>query len=227
MCGRYALYSDADTLAARFGLSAAADIRPRYNIAPSQEIPAIRCSPADGGRALGWLRWGLVPPWAESLATGYSMINARAETVADKPAFLNAFRHRRCLIPADGYYEWQQTAGGKQPYYIHLEDRAPMAFAGLWETWRDPRGKPLESCAIIVIGANARLRAIHDRMPVILPPHAYERWLAPDSTDPAGLTELLLPYPAEALEAYPIGTRVNNPGNEGPGCLEPLHERIR
>ncbi|MDQ3583959.1 MAG: SOS response-associated peptidase [Pseudomonadota bacterium] len=222
MCGRYALYADPETLVARFDLWRTPDLRPRYNIAPSQEIPAIRRS-REGRRELTLLRWGLVPHWATE-TSGHSMINARAETVATKPAFRGAFRWRRCLIPADGFYEWKKAGRIRQPYFIRPKDGLPLAFAGLWEEWRSPDGQAIGSCAIIVTRANALLQPIHDRMPVILEPHAYGPWLSTDITDTEDLTQLLVPFPPENMKAYPVDRWVNNPRNEGAACVGPVIE---
>jgi putative SOS response-associated peptidase YedK len=220
MCGRFALYSNPQTLARRFGAHAPADLKARYNVAPTQIIPIVR---QEGeGRRFALARWGLIPHWAKEMDTGYSTINARAETVATKPAFRSAFRHRRCLVPTDGFYEWQAVPGSKvkQPYFIGLRDQEPMALAGLWERWRSPEGDELESCSIIVTDANDLMRPIHDRMPVILDPADWDAWLAPDAGDLGVLQGLLRPFPAEAMAARPVSTRVNSPRNDIPECLE-------
>ncbi len=222
MCGRYALTTDPRKLARRFGAEPPPDLPPRYNVAPSQTIPIVRREAE--GRRFALARWGLVPSWAKDLKLGYSTINARAETVARKPAFRSAFRRRRCLIPADGFYEWQASTQTKltQPWFIALKDQEPMAFAGLWEHWTDPAGEVLESCCIIVTEANALMRPIHDRMPVILDPVNWDAWLDPEAHDPASLQALLMPYPANAMTAWPVGTKVNNPRHDAPDCLERL-----
>jgi len=220
MCGRFALYSNPQTLARRFGAQVPTDLKARYNVAPTQTIPIVR---QEGeGRRFALARWGLIPHWAKEMDTGYSTINARAETVATKPAFRSAFRHRRCIVPADGFYEWQAVPGSKvkQPYFIGLRDQEPMALAGLWERWRSPEGDELESCSIIVTGANDLMRPIHDRMPVILDPADWDAWLAPDAGDLGVLQGLLRPFPAEALTARPVSTRVNSPRNDVLECLE-------
>jgi putative SOS response-associated peptidase YedK len=217
MCGRYALYADPKTLVARFELPRTPDLLRCYNIAPSQEVPAIRRS-QEGRRELTLLRWGLVPHWAQAETTGHSLINARAETVASKPAFRSAFRRRRCLIPADGFYEWNKAGRTRQPYFIRIKDGLPLAFAGLWEEWRDPDGQA-GSCAIIVTRANALVQPIHDRMPVILEPRAYGQWLSTDITDAEDLTQLLVPFPRENMKAYPVDRWVDNPQNEGAACV--------
>ncbi|MDD1630476.1 MAG: SOS response-associated peptidase, partial [Methylococcaceae bacterium] len=184
------------------------ELSPHYNVAPSQNIPIVR----DEGekRHFALARWGLIPHWAKDMKIGYSTINARAETVSSKPAFRNAFRHRRCLIPADGFYEWQVIPG------------EPMAFAGLWERWRSPEGEELESCSIIVTEANEIMRPIHDRMPVILAPCDWDAWLEPDAKDAGGLQGLLKPYSAEGMAAWPVTTKVNSPRNDSLECMEAL-----
>lgn len=220
MCGRFALYSNPQTLARRFGAQAPADLKARYNVAPTQTIQIVR---QEGeGRQFALARWGLIPHWAKEMDTGYSTINARAETVATKPAFRSAFRHRRCLVAADGFYEWQAVPGSKvkQPYFIGLRDQEPMALAGLWERWQSPEGDELESCSIIVTDANDLMRPIHDRMPVILDPTDWNSWLAPDAGDLGMLQSLLRPFPAEVMAARPVSTRVNSPRNDIPECLE-------
>jgi putative SOS response-associated peptidase YedK len=222
MCGRFALYSDPFTLARRFETDAPPELRPRYNVAPSQNIPIVR--EVGEKRRFAMARWGLVPHWAKDVKIGYSMINARAETMAEKPAFRNAFRHRRCLIPADGFYEWQAIAGSKvkQPWFIVLGDSEPMAFAGLWEQWRTPEGEELESCSIIVTEANEIMRPIHERMPVILAPDDWNAWLGTESRDIQALQNLLKPYPAEDMVAWPVSTKVNSPRNDSVECVEAL-----
>ncbi len=216
MCGRFALGLSPDDLTAFFGLVEAPEYGPRYNIPPSTSILSIRA--AEGVRRADPLRWGLVPHWAKEVKTGYALINARAETLATKPAFRDAFRRRRCLIPAEGFYEWQAQAGGagKQPYFVSRTDGAPMAFAGLWERWRSPQGEPLESCVIIVTAANALIQPIHDRMPVLLDPEDFGRWLDPTNQDVDALKGLLRSYPPERLQAWPVSRRVNNPRNDDP-----------
>lgn len=223
MCGRYLLSTPAEKIAAAFGVNRTLPpLVARYNIAPTQMIPIIRAE--DGGRALAMVRWGLVPFWAEDPSIGNRLINARAETAASKPAFRAAFERRRCLVPADGFYEWKKIAPkAKQPILIRPADHGPMAMAGLWERWRpkNGEGEPIESCTILTCGPNELIADIHDRMPVILEPHEYDRWLDPEATDAAGLAELLDPYPAELLEAYPVSRRINSPGHEGPECAAP------
>jgi putative SOS response-associated peptidase YedK len=220
MCGRFALYSDPFILAKRFEADVLPELRPRYNVAPTQSIPIVR--EESGKRRFARAHWGLIPHWAKDMDIGYHTINARAETVASKPAFRNAFRYRRCLIPANGFYEWQVVPGSKikQPWFIVLRDREPMAFAGLWERWRSPEGEDLESCSIIVTEANELMRPIHDRMPVILAPGNWDAWLEAEVKDAAGLQGLLKPYSAEDMEAWPVSTLVNSPRNDLAECVE-------
>jgi len=222
MCGRFALYSDPFALARRFEADAPPELHPRYNIAPTQNIPIVR---EEGEkRRFALVRWGLVPHWAKDVKIGYSMINARAETVASKPAFRNAFRYRRCLITADGFYEWQVIPGSKtkQPWFIVLGNQEPMAFAGLWEQWRSPEGEELESCSIIVTDANELIKPIHDRMPVILAPDDWNAWLETDAKNVQALQNLLKPYSAEDMAAWPVSTTVNSPRNDTAECINML-----
>jgi putative SOS response-associated peptidase YedK len=167
------------------------------------------------------LRWGLVPPWAEDQKIGNRLINARAETAAGKPSFRAAFKRRRCLVPADGFYEWQKVGRAKQPYYIRLKDGAPFAFAGLWEHWQGADGEIIESCTLLTTEANDLMRPIHERMPVMLKPEDFGRWLDRDAPAGKALAALLCPYPAEAMTAYPVSAHVNNPRNDGPACVAP------
>ncbi len=222
MCGRYNLIADAQAFIDAFQVINRLDWRPRYNIAPSQEVPAIR-QETEGRKAV-LLRWGLIPHWAKEEKFGYRTINARAETVHTKPAFRSAFKRRRCLIPATGFYEWRKLNRHKQPYNIRLKDRELFAFAGLWEHWQSPEGAEIESCTIIVTDANEVLKPIHDRMPVILDPDQYDSWLDPQLQDPEILKPLLKPYPSERLEYWPVSRRVGNPANDDPSLVEPLEE---
>jgi putative SOS response-associated peptidase YedK len=223
MCGRFALYSDPSTLAHRFSAGVLPDIRPRFNVAPTQNILIVR--EESDKRHFAWARWGLIPHWAKDVDIGYSTINARAETVADKPVFRDAFRRRRCLIPADGFYEWQAKPGSKakQPWFLVLRNRLPMALAGLWERWRSPEGEEVESCSIIVTEANTLMQPIHDRMPVILAPGHWDAWLETSSYDARTLQNLLKPYPNEDMAAWKVSTKVNSPKNDFEECIEALH----
>lgn len=218
MCGRYTLTTPGDVLAAALGLESVPELPPRYNIAPSQPVAIVRAGDARR-RELALARWGLIPHWAKEATIGARTINARAETVAEKPAFRDSFRRRRCLIPADGFYEWQKREGGKQPYLLRLRDGAPFAFAGLWSRWRDPgSGESLDTCAIVTTTPNELAATVHDRMPVILPATAYEEWLDPEAPGPAAL---LAPFPAERMTAVAVSRRVNDPTHDAPDCLAP------
>jgi putative SOS response-associated peptidase YedK len=219
MCGRYTLSTPVDKLAEEFGLAGPLPgLQSSYNIAPTQEVPAVVAS--NGGRRLEMLRWGLIPSWADDPEIGSRMINARSETVAEKPSFRRAFKERRCLIPADGFYEWRKENGGKQPYHFRMKDGRPFAFAGLWESWDRYGDGEIQSCTILTTGANDLVSDIHHRMPVILPHEDYELWLTSTIREPDQLLPLLAPYPADGMEAYPVSRRVNNPSNNEPGCVE-------
>jgi putative SOS response-associated peptidase YedK len=211
MCGRFTLRTPLSKVIAQLGLPLATDVPARYNIAPSQEILAVRLGPA--GKELTPIRWGFLPTWAPD-ATG-AMINARSETAASKPTFREAFRQRRCLIPADGFYEWKKAGRRKEPHYIDLTDGRPFAFAGLWERWRDT-----DTCAILTTAANPLLKPLHERMPVILNPPSFDRWLDPAAA-PEQLQPLLAAYPSEAMRVTPVGLRVNSVANDDATCLEP------
>jgi putative SOS response-associated peptidase YedK len=219
MCGRYTLASPTERLAEEFGVDAASiELAPNYNVAPTQQVAAVLDE--GGQRRLEVLRWGLIPPWADDPGIGSRMINARSETAPGKPSFRRAFRERRCLIPADGFYEWQRTNGAKQPYYIHMEGGRPFAFAGLWESWSKGGEGEVRTCTILTTGANALVGEVHDRMPVILAHDAYDVWLDPAS-ERDELTGLLAPYPEDEMEAYPVSRFVNSPSNNDPRCIEP------
>ncbi len=221
MCGRFALFSPEEILAAMFGVEGDRFPPASYNIAPSRDVAAVRIAPEGrAGRELALLRWGLIPSWAKDPAIGYRMINARVETAPEKPAFRSAFRRRRCLVPADGFYEWQKAGARKQPYYVRMADGKPFAFAGLWEQWEGPDGA-VASCTLLTTGANDLVAPIHDRMPVILSPGDFGSWLDPDVRDPAALLPLLKPFPPGAMAAFPVRTLVNNPSADDPRCIEP------
>lgn len=246
MCGRFTLRTPQSVLVEHFDLAARGQrslpgFEARYNIAPTQEIAVIRANSA-GGREVAMMRWGLVPSWSKEVAAGPPLINARAETLAEKPAFRVAFRRRRCLIPADGFYEWRNDGdrSKKQPFYIHRPDRGLFAFAGLWETWTSsrpvtthstrsadpssPDGAPasrltIDSCTIITTSANATLRELHERMPVVLARNDYQRWLDPRGDDLATLRDLLVPCPDNELVAEPVSNHVNRVANDDPRCI--------
>ncbi|MBI5510604.1 MAG: SOS response-associated peptidase [Deltaproteobacteria bacterium] len=222
MCGRYSLSTPGDELARVFEIPGAVVVLPRYNIAPTQGVPVVR-TPGGAPRELAILRWGLVPSWAKEPTSGARLINARAETVAEKPAFKDAFRTRRCLVVADGFFEWQKRDGGKQPFHIRRRDGGPFAFAGLWERWAGPQAPAVETCTVITTAANALLLPIYDRMPVILRPEAYATWLDPKPVDRDRLLALLRPANAEELVAVPVSTAVNNPANDDRSCVAPLY----
>ena len=250
MCGRFTLTSPVEELAGMFNVLVKTGLTPRYNIAPTQPVVCVRqpssvasdeASPnTASSRELVEMRWGLIPHWAKDPAIGTRMINARSESVAEKPAYKDAFRKRRCLVLADGFYEWRRLKGGKQPYFIYLEDRRPFAFAGLWARWKPRAGQleeisggraqalPLsadgrvESCTFLTTGPNELMEPIHDRMPVILPPECWDAWLDPENRDGRGLADLLRPYAAEKMCAHPVSTHVNKPANDDPQCIEPL-----
>lgn len=218
MCGRFAFYSPTEAVSRLFGVDQTDDRPPRYNIAPTQPAPVVR-QLSDSSRELVSLRWGLVPFWAKDPAIGNRMINARAETVASKPAFRNAFRRRRCLVVADGFYEWQKQVGGKQPWYVSLRSQEPFAMAGLWESWRESEEAPqLETCTIVTTRPNTMMVELHNRMPAILLPAAADRWLDPASEADA-LNAVLEPLDPGLLEAIPVSRKVNNPVNEGPELI--------
>ncbi|MEN8172721.1 MAG: SOS response-associated peptidase [Chloroflexota bacterium] len=227
MCGRYTLTITLDEFVAAFpGLKieiGSDDFFPRYNIAPTQPIPVIR---DDGDRQLKFHHWGLIPSWAKDKKFASRMINARSETAAQKPSFREAFRARRCLIPADGFFEWIKVEGTKKklPVYIHLKSKAPFAFAGLWETWTSPQGEVIPSAVILTTEPNRLVAKVHNRMPVILPRDAYDLWLDPEEKDPAVLAHLLKPYPADQMAQYPVSTLASYPSNEGPQVIEPLQK---
>lgn len=221
MCGRFTQRSKLNLLLQQFSLQDAdwLPTDPRYNIAPSQEVVAVRTDSA-GNREAAQLRWGLIPSWADDPKIGYRMINARAETVASKPSFRTAFKRRRCLIPADGFYEWKKEGKAKQPYLIELDDGELFAFAGLWEGWGGDDRPNIESCTIITTEANELMSELHHRMPVILSPDDYQQWLDPANDDYDGLEKLLDPYPADQMQYRPVSRTVNNARNEGPDCIE-------
>jgi putative SOS response-associated peptidase YedK len=219
MCGRFTLKASPEALAERFGVAPPFPLFPRFNVAPTQGVPALL---ANGeGREWAVLRWGLVPSWATDKSIGARLLNARAETAASLPSFRSAFKSRRCLVPADGFFEWAKVGGRKQPYYFTLQDGGPFAFAGLWEEWKG-EGEPLRSCAILTTEANDVVRPVHERMPVILAPDDYARWLGPAGRPQEELLPLLRPLPAEALVARPVSPFVNSARNEGPRCVEPV-----
>jgi len=222
MCGRFTLFEPDKILSREFGVSGFPTLSPRYNIAPSQPVATVRAAPAGSGREVALLRWGLIPSWSKDPAIGNRLINARAETVREKPSFRNAFRRHRCLIPASGFYEWQRQERGKQPYFVRMRNERLFAFAGLWDRWESPDEGAIETCTILTISANAVLAPIHDRMPVIVPTMEYDRWLDTSLKNPDSLAPLLVPFPPEEMLAFPVSPRVNTPSTDDEGCIAPL-----
>ncbi|HEY5314906.1 MAG TPA: SOS response-associated peptidase [Pirellulales bacterium] len=222
MCGRFTLKTPASDVARLLGLLTPVALEARYNIAPTQRVAIVRDVPGEG-RQLAMLAWGLVPSWADDPAVATRLFNARAETVATKPAFRESFRKRRCLIPADGFYEWQRQGKAKVPYHIRLQDGGPFALAGLWDRWRHGELE-IESCTVITTEANELVRPLHNRMPVILPTDAYDSWLDASLENRELLQHWLKPYPADAMTASAVSSRVNAAGFEGADCLEPPHQ---
>jgi putative SOS response-associated peptidase YedK len=222
MCGRFTLTADINALQEAFPwLNIPPEITPRYNIAPTQPVAVV---PNDGKNQLDYYNWGLIPSWVKDPEIGGRMINARSETLAEKPAFRTAFRRRRCLVLADGFYEWQKLPDNKNkiPMYIRLSSEKPFAFAGLWEIWNSKDGSSILSCTIITTEPNDLMMSIHNRMPVILPENAYQSWLEPGEKSSDQLSSLLGPYPAELMTAFPVSMLVNNPRNDLPQCVAPL-----
>jgi putative SOS response-associated peptidase YedK len=222
MCGRYTMTSAPEALRALFGYDEQPNFPARYNIAPTQPIAIVRLR--GGRREFALVRWGLLPSWVKDPKAFSLLINARGESVSDKPAFRNAMKRRRCLIPADGFYEWKAAGARKQPYFIHAKSGAPLAFAGLWETWIGPNGEEFDSAAIVTTGANRALGDLHDRMPVIVPPQAFDVWLGQPhiegKDDLAAASALIAPAPEDLLEVYPVSTEVNRVANDNPKLLD-------
>jgi putative SOS response-associated peptidase YedK len=235
MCGRFTLATPAAEWAALFRLDEPPDVDPRFNIAPTQRVVVVRAppglrehaglhlAPPDSSlpREAALVRWGLVPNWSREIGSGPPLINARCETVAEKPSFRDSYRERRCLVVADGFYEWQSTGSRKQPFWIGLAERRPFAFAGLWDAWSSPDTSPLESCVILTTDACEALRPLHDRMPVIVDPEHYDLWMDPD-TIPWELQPVLRPHSADDLRFHAVSTRVNFVANDDDACLAPL-----
>jgi putative SOS response-associated peptidase YedK len=227
MCGRFTMRAPASVIAEQFSLFEVPLLKPRFNIAPTQAVPVVRMTPHDTRsqnpapqRQFVYLHWGLVPSWAKDPGIGNRMINARAETAAEKPAFRTPLRRRRCLIVADGFYEWQKSGKLRLPRFIHRRDDRPFGLAGLWESWEGADHSALESCTILTTEANDLLRAIHDRMPVIVAPDDYAQWLDPAVQTPEPILPLLRPYPGDDMEMFAVGLRVNSPARDDELCLE-------
>lgn len=219
MCGRFSFASPAEVAAEVFSLAEVPVLAPRFNIAPTQQVAVVRWQ--EGGRRLAWAHWGLIPGWAKDRTMGSRLINARAETAAEKPAFRGAFKARRCLIPADGFYEWARQGAAKQPYHIAFADGRPFALAGLWERWAHADGV-VESCTILTTTPNEVVAPLHDRMPVILSPENFQLWLDPATRDAGRLRQLLRPHHPRGMTAWPVSARVNSPRLDDPSCREPV-----
>ncbi|MEB3279415.1 MAG: SOS response-associated peptidase [Lyngbya sp.] len=218
MCGRFTLTCDSEQLAEQFQLSEVPEITPRYNIAPTQLVATVSINSKSEKRQLNWMRWGLIPSWAKDNKMGAKLINARVETVAEKPSFRQAIRQRRCLIVADGFYEWQKQKDDKQPYYLYLENHQPFAFAGLWERWKSPENQEIISCTILTTEASQEVRSIHHRQPIIIPENNYSQWLNPQLSEPEEILPLLASQPP--LNYYPVNPVVNNPRHDQADCIQ-------
>ncbi len=216
MCGRFSIPDQELVMLDVFGDKLKAKWKERFNVAPSQDIPAIK-SPTE----FSMIRWGLIPSWAKELSIGNKMINARAETVSEKPSFRSAFKKRRCLIISNGFFEWKKEGSKKQPYYIFMKGHEPFCFAGLWEKWVSPEGEVIESGTILTTDANDLLQSIHNRMPVIIPKEKYFSWLSPETSD-TELKKLLIPHPSAEMDFYPVSTLVNKPSNDLRECIEEM-----
>lgn len=223
MCGRYTLAAEIRALQKRFRfeIEGPFEFKPRFNIAPTQDLPVLVLEGPENRRVARLYRWGLIPHWASDASIGHKLINARSETAAEKPAFRGAFRGRRCLVPADGFYEWKTVDKRKLPMRVRLKGGEPFAFAGLWDGWTAPDGKELRTFTILTTGANKALAALHDRMPVILRPEDEDLWLSPSAALP-DLQYLLKPFPDEPIEAYAVSPAVNKPSTDVPECIEPI-----
>ena len=231
MCGRYRLSRRKQIIEEHFdSVSGEEDWSPRYNVAPTQPVPIIRQNPREPHRELSLVRWGLVPAWAKDSRGAAKMINARSETAATMPAFRDAMKFRRCIVPADGFYEWKKSGAARQPYCFEVSDGELFAFAGIWERWKDPSGNTLETCSILTTTSNAVAAQVHDRMPVILDSDSYDLWLDPGMRDVAAAAELLKPCDARLMRSYPVSARVNHVANDDAECstpVEPLETQAR
>lgn len=226
MCGRYRLSKTEKYLLEKFGVQIGEDFEytARYNVSPSQQVPVIRQDRSEPKRVMTNMRWGLVPPWSKDLSTGHQMINARSETCTEKVSFKQPLERRRCLIPADGFYEWMKSGSGKsttkQPYLFTMNDESAFAFAGIWDTWKSPEGRVVESCSIITTSPNELTKDVHNRMPVILPPEQYDLWLDPGFSNLQELSSMLKPYDAKQMKKVPVSSRVNSPANDDEECAK-------
>ncbi|MEW4564488.1 SOS response-associated peptidase [Bremerella sp. JC770] len=221
MCGRYTLRARLNQLLQIYGAQSSIEYSERFNVAPSQMVPVLKLDDDSGAREIVLMKWGLVPSWAKDEAIGNKMINARCETVDEKPAYRAAFKRRRCLVLADGFYEWQKQGSKKQPYLFQKKDSSPYGYAGLWETWKKG-DQPLQSCTIITTTPNALVEDVHDRMPVILPERHIENWLNHEYDHVERLKSMLKPYPASEMKRYPVDPMVGSPKNDKPECVEPI-----
>jgi putative SOS response-associated peptidase YedK len=223
MCGRYRLSKRKQIIEEQFEAQPwDDDLSPRFNIAPTQQVPVIRQHPKEPVRQISAMRWGLVPSWAKDMSGAARMINARSETAATKPAFRDPLKYRRCLIPADAFYEWKRNGTSKQPYCFEVNNGESFAFAGLWDGWKDPSGNWIKTCSILTTTPNAVTSAIHDRMPVILDPASYDLWLDPRMQNVATISEMLKPYDARLMRCYPVSTRINHAVNDDEECSRPV-----
>lgn len=222
MCGRFRLTSSAEKIGDLFQIKVSRAIAPRYNICPTQPVEIVRISPASNQPELSPVLWGLIPPWSKDLSLAAKMINARAETAHEKPSFKNCLKRRRCLIPVDGFYEWQQNVKPKQPFHIRMKDGQPFALAGIWEIWHGPNGEEIESCAILTTEANELMKPFHHRMPVILRADQFPLWLDPDIQELEQILPLLRQFPAEEMLASPVARTVNNPRIDDARCIEEI-----
>jgi putative SOS response-associated peptidase YedK len=222
MCGRFVREKSIPAIAREFGVDEiSADLKPSYNIAPTQKVAVVV---RDNVKQLISVQWGLIPSWSDDPKIGNKLINARAETITEKASFKNAFKKRRCLIVADGFYEWQKTGQRKTPVYIRLKSGKPFGFAGLYDTWTSPEGEQITTCTIITTEANDVMKPIHSRMPVIIPKDSEDLWLSPEIKDSEVLLDMLRPYPSEEMETHPVSNMVNSPANNTPECIEPVGE---
>jgi putative SOS response-associated peptidase YedK len=226
MCGRYRLSRRKQMIEEYFETENEVDWEPRYNIAPSQPVGIIRQDRSKPERHFSLARWDLIPSWATDASVGFKTINARAETVASKPAFRDAFMSRRCLLPADGFFEWRRSGKEKQPFHFGMQDDSLFAFAGLWDRWKDPTGTVIESCTILTAIPNSLLAEVHDRMPVILRQETYDLWLDPGFKDVKALAEVLAPFDAAKMRSFPVSSRINGVANDDPDCVVPSHRDL-
>jgi putative SOS response-associated peptidase YedK len=220
MCGRFTLDLPPEKLAEIFGLAELPRIEPRYNIAPTQQVAAIRTLADNEHRKIAMLKWGFIPSWTKDPSLGHKLINARSESIHEKRAFRQAIRYHRCIIPTSGFFEWEEKEGKKTPLYIRLKDGSPMCFAGIWDHWKSPEGEVVESCSMLTTSSNKLIEPLHDRMPVILHPQEYALWLDRTITDPEKLKPLYQPYPADLMGMWPVSSLVNSSRNDSPACIE-------